>query len=164
MQPDPYYQCPHCHAIAPAAWWARPAGPMRPPVEVGCSLCRKDHTAATMVELLPLDMSTPCTSCGGEVAYPAGAVRARCTSSRCGATFDPHDRPRRAPVTTAARLVVPPPARPMCGVFCSAASVPMIRSVSKPVPLVDRSPETPALAQGLPPIRLRTSSHEIPTR
>src|SRR5258707_334446 len=114
---DPYYRCPRCYAVVPAAWWAHPAGPMRPPVELGCSICRKDHTAETMAELLPLDGRTPCTSCGTEVAYPADAVRVRCTSSRCGATFDPHDRPRRAPVTTPVRRVGPEPTPDVWGVL-----------------------------------------------
>lgn len=104
-QDDPYYRCPRCDAVVPAAWWAHPAGSMRPPVELGCPICRTDHVAATMAELLPLDVRTSCPSCGHEVTHPVGAIRAHCTSRRCGALFDPHDRPRRAQAAIAIRSI-----------------------------------------------------------
>jgi hypothetical protein len=78
---------------------------MRPPVELGCRICRTDHMATTMAELLPLDARTACTRCGHEAAHPVGASRAHCTNRGCGALFNPHDRPRREAVPVAVRQV-----------------------------------------------------------
>ena len=78
---------------------------MKPPVELGCPLCRTDYTATSMDELLPADTRTPCTSCRTETAHPVGAVRVHRSNQRCGATFNPHDRPRRAAVPVPVREV-----------------------------------------------------------